>query len=280
MQLSTAFSQIDRNSPIPLYAQLKSILQALIEQGSFQPGDRLPSELDLCQLSDVSRIVVRQALAELAQEGYIIRRQGLGSFIAEPKIKESLVQKLTGFHHDMVDQGLTPHTTVLRQGRRPASARIASRLGIPTGTEILRIERVRSIGNEPIVYVVTHLPADLCPALEKADLSHQSLYALLEDLCQIHIDRGQRSIEAVPAGAHEAELLGIQPGAPLLQLDSISFLPNGKAVEYYRAYHRGDRSRFDVQLVRVPEHSPRASELKRAGIELPSGNTIAEYPRE
>jgi len=267
--------QIDRNSPIPLYAQLKTVLREQIEHGSSRPGDRLPSELELCEQFDVSRIVVRQALAELTQEGYIVRRQGLGSFVAKPKIKESLVQKLTGFFDDMVEQGLKPHTAVLRQEITTASARVASRLDIPENSEVIRIDRVRSVGDEPIVFVTTYLPAHLCPALIDADLSQQSLYNFLESECALHMDRGHRSIEAVPAGAYEADLLGIEPGSPLLQLDSTSYLADGQAIEYYRAYHRGDRSRFDVQLVRVPEHSTRASELERAGIELPAGNALA-----
>lgn len=268
-------AHIDRSSPIPLYAQLKTILREQIEQGSLQPGDRLPGELDLCEHFDVSRIVVRQALAELTQEAYIVRRQGLGSFVAKPKIKESLVQKLTGFYDDMVEQGLKPHTTVLRQEITTASARVASHLDIPENSDVIRIDRVRSVGDEPIVFVTTYLPAHLCPALAGVDLSQQSLYSFLEKECALQLDRGQRSIEAVPAGAYEAGLLGIEPGSPLLQLDSISYLADGQAIEYYRAYHRGDRSRFDVQLVRVPAHSQRANELERAGIELPAGNALA-----
>jgi len=265
---------INRSSPIPLYAQLKQIMREQIEHGSYKPGDRIPSELEFCHQYGVSRIVVRQALSELTQEGLIIRQQGLGSFVSEPKINESLVQKLTGFFQDMVEQGITPHTEVLRQEITPATRQIAARLQIDVGASVLRIDRVRSVDEEPIIYVTTYLPASLCPGLIDADLSNQSLYAFLENECLLKIDRGGRSIEAVPAGAYEAHLLGIEPGSPLLQLESISLLADGTPLEYYRALHRGDRSRFDVQLVRVPEHSPRATELKRAGIDLPDGSSL------
>lgn len=266
--------RIDRSSPIPLYAQLKHILREHIQHGSYQPGDRIPSELELCDHYGVSRIVVRQALAELTQEGLIVRRQGLGSFVAQPKIQESLVQKLTGFFQDMQQQGYTPQTTVLRKEKIRASSRVAANLGLEDEAEVIRIDRLRAVDDVPINYVSTYLPARLCPALLDADLSSQSLYGYLEETCQLKIDRGQRFIEAVPAGEYEANLLGIEPGSPLLQLESISYLSDGTPLEYYLALHRGDRSRFNVQLVRAAENSPRASELQRAGIDLNAGTRL------
>ena len=180
---------INRSSPIPLYAQLKQIMREQIEHGSYKPGDRIPSELEFCHQYGVSRIVVRQALSELTQEGLIIRQQGLGSFVSEPKINESLVQKLTGFFQDMVEQGITPHTEVLRQEITPSTRQIAARLQIDVGASVLRIDRVRSVDEEPIIYVTTYLPASLCPGLIDADLSNQSLYAFLENECLLKIDR-------------------------------------------------------------------------------------------
>src|SRR3990172_1139894 len=97
-------------SNIPYYLQLIDLLKEKIAQGTWKPGDQIPSEPELCSIYGVSRTVVRQALMELELEGLIIRRKGKGTFIAEPKINESLVQKLTGFYQDMVDRGHKPIT--------------------------------------------------------------------------------------------------------------------------------------------------------------------------
>ncbi len=92
---------IDRRSPIPYYIQVKKALQEYIEHGERQPGDQLPGELELCRMFDVSRTVIRQALREMEYGGLIVREKGKGTFIAEPKIGESLVQYLTGLYQDM-----------------------------------------------------------------------------------------------------------------------------------------------------------------------------------
>jgi GntR family transcriptional regulator len=95
---------VDQNSPIPYYVQVKEALRQRIQQGEWMRGDQLPVDLELCQMFGVSRTVIRQALNELVNEGLVIRRKGKGTFVAEPKIGESLVQKLTGFYQDMVDR--------------------------------------------------------------------------------------------------------------------------------------------------------------------------------
>jgi GntR family transcriptional regulator len=245
--------KIDFDSHIPYYLQLIDILKERVQQGIWVPGDQIPGEQDLCKLYGVSRTVVRQALLELELEGTIVRRKGKGTFITKPKISEGLVQKLTGFYQDMVERGLKPVTRVLHQAVIPASEKVAHYLGIEPGARVIEIERLRAINDEPILVVTTYIPFELCPPLATADLTERSLYEYLETQAGILLARGQRYIEAVPASESEAQLLGITRGAPVLMLDSISYTENGQAVEYYHALHRGDRSRFEVELLRLNE---------------------------
>jgi GntR family transcriptional regulator len=247
---------IDRDSPIPYYIQVRDVLRTRIQDGRWQTGDRLPGEVELCGMFDVSRTVIRQALNDLVYKGLLVRRKGKGTFVAGPKIRESLIQKLTGFYQDMVEQGYTPVTQVLKQAQVPASPRVAAYLSIAPGTATIEIERLRFVHDEPIQLTTTYLPYDLCRDLLHQDLSNQSLYFFLEQHCGLMIARGHRSVEAVPAGAYEARLLQVKKGAPLIKLDSVSFLSNGTPVEYYHAVHRGDRTRFEVELVRVRESAP------------------------
>lgn len=244
---------IDHQSPIPYYVQVKEIIRERIKNGAWKPDDQLPSEAELCELFAVSRTVIRQALQDLIHEGLVIRRKGKGSFVAPAKISEQLVQKLTGFYHDMVDQGYKPVTHVLRQEVIPASKQIADQLSVAPGTLVIAMVRLRFVQDDPIALVTSYIPHDLCPGLARDDLSGQSLYDLLEKKYGLYIAHGRRVIQSVPASEHEAQLLGVNKGAPLFLLDSISYLSDGTPIEYYSAYHRGDRSQFVVELIRMRE---------------------------
>jgi len=243
---------MDKGSPVPLYYQLKEILQHELESGHWQPGQQIPSEAQLCEAFGISRTVVRQALRELEYHGLLYREQGKGTFVAEPKISESLMQDLSGFYEDMVAKGLAPVTKVLRQEVQPAGRKAARYLQIQPGDKVILIERVRSVaGGESIVLVTTYLPYHVCPDLVHEDLSTQSLYALLENEYGLQLSHGRRTIEAVAANQYEAQCLGVKEGAPLILLDSVSYLSDGRPIEYFHAVHRGDRSRFEVEVVRV-----------------------------
>ncbi|MDX1414092.1 MAG: GntR family transcriptional regulator [Candidatus Promineifilaceae bacterium] len=254
-------SSIDRESYVPFYIQVIDILKEAIDNGDLSPGDQLPGEPELCRIFDVSRTVIRQALKELEFQGLIEREKGRGTFVAEPKIEEGLFQELTGFHQDMTARGHELVSEVLKQEIIAAGKKIAAYLHIEPATRVIQIDRLRFVDDEPIVFVSTFLPFDLCPALIDADLRQQSLYSFLEKRYNLLITRGKRTLEAVPANEYEAELLQVAKGAPLILLDSVSYLADGTPIEYYHALHRGDRSRFEVELIRYRDQSPAEEQL-------------------
>jgi len=268
----TPIDMIDFDSNIPYYIQLIDVLKGKINNDEWGPGDQLPSEPDMCNIYSVSRTVVRQALRELELEGLIIRRKGKGTFVAEPKISESLAQKLTGFYQDMTERGYTPVTKVLRQEVAPASKKIAGLLEVMPGTKIIEMERLRYIEGEPILLVTTYIPYTLCPEVATTDFSHQSLYAFIKQRYGLEVDHGRRTLEAVAANEREAKLLDVELRTPLMLLDSVSYLEDGTPIEYYHAVHRGDRSRFEVELVSVPEQASIQEVLGEEITELPPSN--------
>lgn len=241
---------IDRRSPIPFYYQLKQILVAEIESGRFEEGDRLPGEHELCSTFDVSRTVVRQALSELEGEGWLTRRKGRGTFVAPRKVSESLFQSLTGLHEDVTARGGVLRSEVRRRESMPASAGIAAELGINEGEPIILLDRLRLVDGVPWVRVVSYLPHALCPRVLEEDLEHGSLYALLEGACGVKISHGRRTVEAVAASAEVAGALGMEERDPVLLLRSTSYGEDGRPVEHFVAHHRGDLSRFEVNLLR------------------------------
>lgn len=250
MELTTT---LDRRSYIPLYVQVKDALKDLLEQGGLGPGSQLPGEPELCRVFDVSRTVIRQALRDLELEGLIVREKGKGTFIAEPKLRERLFQELTGFYHDMAEKGHPPVSQILTREVVAASRKIAAFLKVKQGTPVIHIDRLRFIDEEPIVLVATYLPQERVPGLIDVDLSRRSLYEYLETAYGIVITSGRRILEAVPASEYEAGLLQVKKGAPLILLDSVSYLADGTPIEYYHALHRGDRSRFEVELIRAAD---------------------------
>ena len=241
--------KIDFDNHIPYYIQLMEILKTKIDNKEWNPGDRIPGENELCETYQISRTVVRQALKELEIAGTINRRKGKGTFIAPPKISEGLIQKVTGFYQDMTERGLNPLTKVLHNKVIPCSEKVARFLEIDPGTQVIDVQRLRFVNGEPIQLVTTYVPYAICPALATSDLTDKSLYGFLEKESGILIAMSRRYIEAVPANENEAALLEINRGVPLIMLDSISYTSDGKPVEYYHALHRGDRSRFEVELL-------------------------------
>ena len=251
--MNTKNETINFNSNIPYYVQLINIIKSKIAAKVWVAGNRIPGEPNLCEEYGVSRTVVRQALLNLELNGYIIRRKGKGTFVADTKINESLVQKLTGFYQDMVGKGLKPVTKVLKMEIIPASEKVARYLEIPAGSDVVEIERLRFIDSTPIHLVTSYVPYNLVPKLANVDLTNRSFYEFLETECGLFIARGRRYIEAVVANETEAKSLNVERGAPLVMLESITFLEDGTPIEYYHALHRGDRTRFEVELVRTRE---------------------------
>ncbi len=266
--------RVDRASPLPLHVQVTQALRDQIVRGAWKPGDRVPGDLELCSELGISRTTIRQALAEMAHEGWVVRERGRGTFVAPPKLTETAVERLSGFFEDMVALGYPPISQVLHQEDRPADEQIAARLNVRPGTRIVEIERLRFVEDEPVVLTTTYLPLALAPGLATADLTRRSLYEYLETECGLTLARGQRTIEAVAADVRQARLLRIRKGAPLVYLQSVSYLADGRPIEYYRALHRGDRSRFEVELVRGRDRGAAGSDGDRFGRLPPGGGTV------
>lgn len=241
---------IDRASVLPFYFQLKEIVSDMIRDNHLEPGTRLPSDHELCAAYDLSRTVVRQALAELESEGLIERVKGRGTFVAAPKVAEGLVATLTGLHEDVAARGDVLESEVLRLEIVPADEQIAEELQLELHSALIALERIRSVGGKRWVYTVTHIPFAVAPGLIHEDLRNRSLYRVLEENHGVVIDHATRSVEAVAASKQVARMLEIPVGAPVLLLRSTSVDATGRCIESFVAYHRGDRSRFVVSLSR------------------------------
>jgi GntR family transcriptional regulator len=236
-------SKIEPNSPIPLYLQLKSLIQADIEAGVWSPGDRMPGDGELCQLHQVSRTTVRQALKELEIVGLITRFRGRGTFLAQPKISHfpEPPHRLTD---TLISRGIKPGWSLIEAEMIAAPASVASALEIEEGHEVFRSRRLRLAGDEVIGMVVAHalINVDSIPdgSLELDGPSLQYLASVVS----LKGTRVDRVIEAILATPRQAEYLEVEVGAPILAVRRILRDTNGIPMELYRGYYRGDRFQY------------------------------------
>ncbi len=252
------FKGIDKISPVPYYYQLEQLLREKIENGNLKPGDILPSEAELCSTFEVSRTVVRQALNKLCQDGIVYKEKGRGTFVAKPKLQEKFVQRTYGFYQEMREKGLEVESKILQHELIEPPPRIKTLLKLTKGQKVVKTSRLRSVNKELIMFTTTYVRSDLCPGLEKEDLTNRSLYQLLWDKYGLKVSYGQRTLEAVAASKYEADMLKVPRGSPLIYLESVSYLEDGTPIEYFEAWHRGDRCKFAIELV-PPEEMKRRS---------------------
>jgi len=239
--------------PVPKYFRIKQAVLERIRSGAWPPGAMIPSEVELCREFGVSRTTARKAVSDLAYEGRLIVVQGKGTFVATPKVEEHFVQRAFGIHEDMQRRGITLTTQVLRQEVTESSSEVARRLQLRRGEPVHLIVRLRFVDEEPMLISTTYVPYALCPDLATEDLTECSLYALLRDRYGLAIARGERRLEAVAADGHEARLLDVALGSPLLALDSVAYVADGRPFEYSVALQRGDRTTVEVEFLATPD---------------------------
>lgn len=246
--------EINKNIPIPLYYQLKEILLEYIENADDHAV--LPTESALCEFYDISRSTVRQAMGELAAEGYITRQKGKGTMILPRKIKQDFLVELKSFNNEMVLKGLRPKTEVISKTMTTASASVQKALGLKPGDSVVHLVRLRSIDEKPLVLVITYLPAEhngLVKILDE-DLENESMYALMETKFSTTIIESKRILEIRVSGDFEAGHLGVEKGAPLQYIETVSNDAEGNCVEFSKAFYRADYSKFYIDTVRRLVH--------------------------
>ncbi len=242
---------LDRNTPVPLYYQLKKQILELIEQAELLPGNMLPPESDLCEMLQVSRPTIRQAFRELVEEGYLIRYKAKGTFVATPKVKDQFLSKLESFNQEMLEKGKVPKTLVLALERLPGSPELNEKLKLPFDAPLIHLSRLRSADDVQTVYLDTYLAYDRFPGLLDINFAVHSLYQVLEETYHVRVDRAQREIEAVNARKNEAALLNIAPNKALCLVRTLSYEAGStQPVEYSVARYRGDMTKFAVEIYR------------------------------
>jgi GntR family transcriptional regulator len=236
---------INPRSPVPKYHQLRDILLELVET-ELEPDAPIPSERELSERYDLSRMTVRQAIDSLVTEGRLFRVPGRGTFVA--KTKMDLQIRLASFTEDMRGRGMHPGSKVLGFERIGASAHIAKELELQLGDPVVRLERLRFADGTPMAFERTYLPESLVPGLLERGIEG-SLYAALADRYGLALTWGEQTIEAGTAGRTIGELLEIPPGGVVLRMQRHAYADD-VLVEYAVSTYRADRYQLWVPLQR------------------------------
>jgi GntR family transcriptional regulator len=232
---------------IPLYVQIAESLLDRIGSGDLAPGDRIPPERELSRSLEVNRLTVRRALRMLEAQGLVVRRQGAGTYVAEPKI-ERQAARLVSFTRGVQRHGLQPGARLVSIELRPLEASLARELRLPVATVAYDILRLRLINGSPALLERYFIPALRFPGLDRFDLEQRSVFEVLDREYHIPLKRARQTLEPVVAGEFEAGLLQVRPGAPLMLERRTSFDALGSPVEIGRDLYRGDRFRFVTEL--------------------------------
>lgn len=234
-------------SAVPLYVQIAESLLDRIEAGELSPGDRIPPERELSEMLAVNRMTVRRALNMIEGQGLIIRRQGDGTYVSEPKIERQAGQ-LFPFTKGMQIRGYKPGAKIITFEKRPGETSVVDKLQLRLSEPVYYVHRLRLINQEPMMLEEFIIPVYRFLDFERFDLAERSLYEILETEYGVTISHARQSLEPVVATQYEADLLDIEVGAPLMLERRLAFDQDGKPVEHSKDLYRGDRFRFITEI--------------------------------
>ena len=251
---------LDMGLDTPLYQQLKQRILQLIATGSLSPDEPLPTEKQLCETFGLSRATIRRCFQDLVKEGRVTRRRGHGTFINPT---DSITSSKRGGHgvalsfsSEMEDAGRTPSSRVLSLRKKMSSKGISQRLGIPDGTSVWEIKRLRLADNVPMQLAIAYVPYRLCPKLTKEDLE-SSLYVLIAKESGRLPAHAEEVYEAVCLDERTAKVLGTSKGTAAMRVLRTSYDTAGQPFEASVLIAPGDRDRLAVSL------SPDGTEVRR-----------------
>ena len=240
-------TSLDTRTRLPFYAQIAERLRARVQSGEWLPRQQIPTEVDLCALYQVSRITVRRAIAELVQEGYLVRYAGRGTFVAEPRL-EQRISRLTSFTQEMEARGKRSGAQVLQFEVVAPPPSLPWAIARYDGDKAILLRRLRLADDEPLALENSYLHWELCAPLLDVDLHNQSLYSLLIQKCRIIPARAVQRWTAIACPKDEARLLGIARGQPVLHIYRTTFSQDDQPFEWVESFYRGDKYSFQAEM--------------------------------
>jgi GntR family transcriptional regulator len=239
---------------LPIYYQIKQTIRSWIVNKEFDPGQRIPSENELAERFNVSRLTVRQAISQLSQEGFLTSRRGEGTFITENvDLIESYSFEFRGLIDDFFFAQIAPvKAKSVEIGKKIATKLIREKLGLSKEVEeVVQIKRIRYLKDRLLTYTVNYLPMEIGMKIREKALYEKSLLQVLEQDLGIRFTGAVQTIEAQFADQEVAKNLAIPSGSPVLFVERIMYTKKQRPVEIFQSSYRGDMYKFIARYKNV-----------------------------
>ncbi len=215
---------------------VRSELRRAVIEGEFPPGSKLPNEEQLRERFSVSRITLREAVRGLIEDGYVVRRQGSGTFVTRgPTLRNSLDTNFS-YTEYLESTGIRTSKRILAARLTLADDELATDLGIPVATELIEIRRVRTAERQPAIYSIDSLPTDIVSLKADREAFLGSIYRLLAERGHT-VDHARAILLPVIADAELAGILQVDVGTPLQHIKQVDFDSKGRAVMRSLEWH-------------------------------------------
>ncbi|MFD3158055.1 GntR family transcriptional regulator [Haloimpatiens sp. FM7330] len=240
--------KVSKSNPLPLYYQIKEIIQEMIENEELKPGDAIPTERELCEMQSVSRMTVNKAIMGLVNEGILYREQGKGTFVTKPKEKHEISQ-LKSFTEEMKEKGLKTDTKILSFQIKEATKQNKIMLNMKdTEDKVIEIKRLRISANEPLAIETVWLSHHMFSDMTVEMVEGKSLYNIFRDKYGYCPEQAKQTIEPIMLNEYESKLLNQPANALALMFRRNTYIQNEKPIEYTKAIYRSDRYKYEIIL--------------------------------
>lgn len=234
-----------RDSHIAMHRQLAQRLRDAATDGTYKPGDRIPPEPELAKQFGVSRITARQAIIQLVRESLLVRRQGKGTFVAEPPVQHDLVD-MRGIYDELVARGVNPTAEILEFDEIMPPARVAERLR--SGERKVTYWRRRFLKRGQPFAVSSVYLSPVVPKVSRKSVEAHFSYHLFEFSMNMHIDHVELSVRALKPTREIRRLLELPLGTPVIALDRVSYLADGTPIEFTAFCAHADKYEFSLRV--------------------------------
>ncbi|CAB1057873.1 Predicted transcriptional regulator of N-Acetylglucosamine utilization, GntR family [Olavius sp. associated proteobacterium Delta 1] len=238
---------IDFKSKVPLYFQLKEQIKQNILDGKYNEGDLIPSEREFSDNYELSSTTIRRALNDLVQENFLARKAGKGTFVRRRRVKRDL-RKVLGFTKNMTEMGLTPTTKVLTKKVIAANAFARERLGLKKGEKVVRLERLRLADDVPMMLETRYIRTDLCPNIEKEELS-SSLWRVFEEKYGLKPNRHSQGMKISTVSGHAAANLTLNDNSLVFMIKGVTYVQDNEPIECEESLYRSDKYELTFEAI-------------------------------
>lgn len=234
----------------PLRYHIRREIINLITKNNYQPGDQLPTEQELGEMFNVSRLSLREALLLLEEERIISTKHGSGRYLASiPNEYQIDITRLQGVTELLHDYNIESTNQIIKVEESQSSGIISSKLNLDDGTPVISIERIRYANKTPIIYSVDTIAKKFLPIDWSQDNFRGSFFQYIEESTGIQLDHSQTTIRATIL-ANEIEGIIKDPSIPWILLEQVIYNRRGEPIILSMDYHRGEYINFHVRRFR------------------------------